>query len=127
MVQWHKQFKRKPSGGKKHRSRDKKKSERGRSPALTRVSDKDVIRTMRGRSGHMKQRALQLITANVLDPSTKKFTKAKIKKVIENSASRHFARMAVITKGAVLDTDIGKVKVTNRPGQEGRINAVLLK
>jgi small subunit ribosomal protein S8e len=34
--------------------------------------------------------------------------------------------MAVITKGAVLDTDAGKARVTNRPGQEGMIHAVLI-
>jgi small subunit ribosomal protein S8e len=126
MVQWHKQFKRKISGGITHRNRDKRKKEGGSLPAHTRVSDKDVIRTVRGLSAIMKQRGLQLSTANVLNPKTKKVTKAKVKKVIENLASRHFARMAIITKGAILDTDMGKVRVTNRPGQEGTINAVLL-
>ena len=53
--------------------------------------------------------------------------KAKLKKVIENKASRHFARMGIITKGAIIETDKGKAKVTNRPGQDGVINAVLVK
>jgi small subunit ribosomal protein S8e len=126
MVMWHKAIKRKLSGGKTRRNRDKRKSERGRAPSHTKVSDKDVVRKIRVRSGNSKLRALNLSIANVLDPKTNKVTKAKIKKVIENRASRHFARMAVITKGAVLDTDAGKARVTNRPGQEGTIHAVLI-
>jgi small subunit ribosomal protein S8e len=31
--------------------------------------------------------------ASVLDPETKKFTKVMLKKVIENPANRHYARM----------------------------------
>ncbi|MEM2426420.1 MAG: hypothetical protein QXE83_05420 [Archaeoglobaceae archaeon] len=31
-----------------------------------------------------------------------------------------------MTKGAIIQTEIGKAKVTNRPSQEGIINAVLI-
>ena len=51
--------------------------------------------------------------------------KAKIISVAENKASRHFLRRNIITKGAVIETELGKAKVTSRPGQHGVINAVL--
>jgi small subunit ribosomal protein S8e len=35
-------------------------------------------------------------------------------------------RRNIITKGAVIKTELGDAKVTNRPGQDGLINAVLL-
>lgn len=126
MVKWNKHVVKKASGGKLRRSRDKRKREMGRAPAMTTVSEDNKVGVVRGRSGKIKNRALKMGVVNVLDPKTNKVTKAKIKKVIENAASRHFARMSVITKGAIIETDAGKAKVTNRPGQEGTINAVLI-
>jgi ribosomal protein S8E len=32
-----------------------------------------------------------------------------------------------MTKGTIVDTEIGKVRITNRPSQEGTINGILLK
>jgi small subunit ribosomal protein S8e len=84
----------------------------------------NILRTMG--SDH-KLRAFELKTANVFDPSTNKFSKAEITKVVENKSSRHFARMSVMTKGAIIETSAGRARITNRPGQEGHINAVLIK
>ena len=46
--------------------------------------------------------------------------------VVENTANTHFVRRNIITKGAVVDTSLGRVKVTSRPGQHGMINGVLV-
>ena len=51
----------------------------------------------------------------------------KILSVKENSANIHFVRMNVITKGAIIETEAGLAKVTSRPGQDGIINAKLIK
>ena len=32
-----------------------------------------------------------------------------------------------MTKGTIIETEKGKAKITSRPGQEGSINAVLVK
>ena len=64
--------------------------------------------------------------ANVLDPKTKKVKKAKIKVVVENKANVNFVRRNIITKGSVVNTKLGKVRVTSRPGQEGFVNGVLI-
>ena len=41
-------------------------------------------------------------------------------------SNKFLARQNIITKGTILQTEIGKVKVTNRPSQEGMINGVLI-
>jgi len=57
----------------------------------------------------------------------KKIEKTKIKSVIENKANPQYIRRNIITKGAVIETELGKAKVTSRPGQHGILNAVLIK
>ena len=63
---------------------------------------------------------------NLYDPKSKKFIKATIKIVTAKPANRHYMRRNVLTKGTVIETDKGKARVTNRPGQEGQINAILM-
>jgi small subunit ribosomal protein S8e len=117
---------RKASGGKKKEHRSKRKFEKGTEPALTNINACH-IKTQRTRGGLRKIRLFSCDIINVFDPKTKKFTKATITSVAENPSNRHFVRRNVITKGAVVDTDLGKIKVTSRPGQEGSLNGVLLK
>jgi len=47
--------------------------------------------------------------------------------VVSSEANRHFVRRNIITKGAIVRTEAGDAKITSRPGQEGAINAVLIK
>ena len=56
-----------------------------------------------------------------------KIVKVKIKNVVDNPADKHLARRNIITKGTIIDTEKGKARVTSRPGQDGVINAVLVK
>ena len=56
-----------------------------------------------------------------------KTQKTEIKNVLETPSNRFLARQNVLTKGTILETGLGKVKVTNRPTQEGVVNGVLLK
>ena len=117
--------KRKATGGLYKRSRSKRLHEIGRSPSLTKIDEKR-LKKVRTRGGNQKFRLLQTNVANLLDQKTKKYTKAKILNVVESKASRHFVRRNIITKGAVIETDKGKAKVTSRPGQDGTVNAVLI-
>ena len=112
--------------GKLYRTyRKKKKHELGREPALTTVGEKKLSQ-IRVRGGHKKFRLFSTNEINVYDPKNKIFKQAKIKTVIENPANRNFIRRNIITKGCILDTEFGKVKVTSRPGQEGILNGVLV-
>jgi small subunit ribosomal protein S8e len=54
-------------------------------------------------------------------------TKSKILKVSKNTANRDYERRGVISKGAVIETEAGSALVTSRPGQNGVVNAVLIK
>jgi len=52
--------------------------------------------------------------------------KLEIKNVIETPSNRFLARQNIITKGTILLTDLGNVKVTNRPTQQGIVNGILI-
>lgn len=117
--------KRKQTGALYKDYRKKKKHELGRLPALTRVEKKRTS-NIRLRGGDRKVRLLSIDVANLLDPKTKKYEKVKIKTILENPANRHFVRRNIMTKGAVIETEKGKAKVTSRPGQDGAVNAILI-
>ena len=116
----------KESGGRYKDNRKKKKIDLARLPALTKVGAKRS-KDFRKRGGSHKQRLLSADTANVYDPSTKKYSKTKVLSVKENPANRHYVRRNIMTKGTVIETELGKAKITSRPGQEGTVNAILLK
>ncbi len=107
------------------KNRSKRLSEQGRVPSLTKVDERKlkVIRTV---GGNHKQIVLNENTVNLLDKKTKKYSKVKIISVLETPANRHFVRRSIMTRGCIIQTEKGKAKITNRPGQEGTINAVLV-
>lgn len=123
--QWLKRSRRKLSGGLIRRAASKKKRDTGRYPAETQIGDRR-FKNIRTRGGHSKIRVLRDEYANVLDQSTGVSTKTKILNVVENKANREYARRRIITKGCVIDTDIGKAIITSRPGQHGTINGILI-
>ncbi|MFN3527998.1 MAG: 30S ribosomal protein S8e [Candidatus Altarchaeaceae archaeon] len=113
----------------KLKSRKKRKYEIAREPANTTIGERK-IKKIRVRGGNIKIRLLQDKYANVvIDKGVTK--KLEILNVVENPANRTFARSNIITKGAIitvkLDDKEVNAKVTSRPGQDGVINAVLIK
>lgn len=129
MVQYHKFAKTKSSGsgGLKRRNRDKTKVNYGGFFARPRLSEseKEEIKAFHVKGGKRKVSALKIAFANVVVEGKPK--RLRIKNVLENPADRHFARENIITKGAVIETEAGKARVTSRPGQDGVANAVLIK
>ncbi len=125
---YHKPVKRKPSGGRRrpHRKRLPKRHI-GRFPAETKVADEDYRKKIRTKGGGIKIRLKAAAYANIYDPEEKKWIKAKILSVIENPANREFKRRQIITRGAIIATEIGEARVTSRPGQDGVVNAILIK
>lgn len=118
--------KRKLTGGRYQEARKKRVFEL-RSPAiLTKLADKKV-KTLRGVGGNMKQKILSANIIHVLDPKTKKYSHETIKTIVENTANRHFVRRNIMTKGAVVETAKGKVKITSRPGQVGVLQGIFVK
>ncbi len=79
---------------------------------------------VRGLGGNRKAKPIKLSEANMFDPKEKKFYKVKLLRVLENTADRSFARRNIITKGAIVETDQGKARVVNRPGQDGQVTLI---
>ncbi len=118
--------KKKVSGSRYISLRKKKKFELGRDPTSSKLGKRKtkLIRTM---SGKRKEITMYSDKVNIINPKTKKSKIVKIKNVIENSANRHFVRRNILTKGTIVETEIGKAKISSRPGQEGSLNAILIK
>jgi small subunit ribosomal protein S8e len=129
MVEWHTKSDRLESGGKRRTLRrcTKKKSWRGGASANTKTTseEKEKREVNEGRGNVIKVRAISTSYANISDSG--KIVKAQIIAVEENNANRLFARSNTATKGAKIKVKIGKDEktaiITNRPGQEGIINA----
>ena len=115
----------KPSGGRIWANRGKRKREMGSDFIEPRIgpTKKVAIRTS---GGGQKMRLLSAETANVMDPKSSQVKKVKIITVVENPADPHFVRRNVLTKGAIINTELGKARVTSRPGQAGSVDAVLI-
>lgn len=116
---------RKISGSRYIDYRKKKLFELGRDPTFTKIGETS-IRKVRVLGGKQKLILLGSDVANLYDPKTKKYKKAKIKTVKESPANRDFVRRNILTKGSIIETDSGLARISNRPGQEGIINAVLI-
>lgn len=117
---------RKVSGGKYHKLRKKKKHSLAGVERKVKLRDvkKKVIREMGGKK---KKVLLSSDFVNIVDLKTKKAQKVKIKNVLETPADRFLARQNILTKGALIETELGKARITNRPSQEGSVQAVLVK
>lgn len=117
--------KKKPTGGQYKKLRKKKKRDFGKDFIPIKIGEKRK-QSIRRLGGSKKERLLQAEKANIFDEAGKSKV-VEIKSVEENPANPHFVRMGIVTKGAVIKTDIGLAKVTSRPGQDGVVNAVLIK
>ncbi len=125
MALWQGKAKRSKSGRRIRYARGKRKFEIGRESLLTTIgaNRSKVIRT---KGNNRKTRVKTSDIVYILDPKTLKTTKTEILTVKENPANIHYVRRNIINKGAIIETKIGKAKVTSRPGQCGTINALLL-
>ncbi len=117
--------KRKETGSRYKANRRKRKYEMAGAPTLTKLAERR-LKVKRVMGSHEKQSLLTVDVVNVFDPKEKKHYKIKIKTILENPANAHFVRRNIMMKGTVIDTEKGKAKIMNRPGQEGTVNAVLI-
>ena len=123
MTKWQLPPRKKTTGGFISRHGKKNRLQRGRDYLPTRIAE-PKIKQKRTLGGNTKRIALSINIANVsLNGSHQK---VKILSVAENGADSQFVRRNIITKGAVIQTELGKARVTSRPGQEGTVNAVLI-
>ena len=114
--------KRKVSGKKYVAFRKKRVSDLGGLSALTHIGSKRV-KVKRVMGANSKRQLLSDEVVYIADGN--KTIKAKIEGVSLNPANINYTRRNIITKGAILETELGYVKVTSRPGQDGQINGVI--
>ena len=114
---------RKISGGRYIKSRKKKMYElagQGRKVALG-TEKKKTSGVMGG------NKKTFLLRANMINVKIgNKIQKIEIKNVLETPSNRFLARQNILSKGTIVQTDKGKVRITNRPSQEGMINGILV-
>ncbi len=115
---------RKISGGKYHRRRKKRLHERPGQPRTVKIGP-EKRKILKGKGGNKKVVLLMSDTANVKD-KTGKTKNVKIKNVLETPSNRFLARQNILVKSAIIETDLGKARITNRPSQEGNVQAVLI-
>ncbi len=116
-----------PTGGRTSLSRGKRRFEIGNHPTATRIDKETKIVTKGTKSaGLVKAKVHSTDHVNLFDPKSKSYSQAKVKAVVECPANRHYVRRNIIVKGAIVETEKGKARVTSRPGQDGTVNAVLV-
>lgn len=115
---------RKSSGGRyKSVLFKKKRGQKGSSPINTILGERRV-KKQKALGNNVKTRIFFENKVSVYDPQTKKTAVEEITKILENPANPQFVRRNIITKGAIIETQKGKVKITSRPGQEGSLSGI---
>lgn len=113
------------TGGRRHPLRTRRKYEIDRYPNEP-INGAQVTITRRVR-GNNRKTALKTIDFVNLSTGDAKVKKTKILKVLDNATNNDYKRRGIITKGAILEIQEGKCRVVSKPGQNGIVNAVLLK
>jgi len=112
------------TGGKYIKRRKKKAYERSGQKRIVKIGE-EKRKTIRTLGGNKKIFLLKGKIINV--KKANKTKKTEIKNVLETPSNRFLARQNILTKGTIVETEIGKAKITNRPTQEGMINGILIK
>ena len=116
---------RKATGGRLKSNRGKRKFQMGTEkvqPVIGPTSRK-VVNVM---GNGTKTKVLKENVINVTDPKTGKTQKTTITTEVENPANKNYVRRNILTKGAIVTTELGKAKITSRPGQQGELNGVIV-
>ncbi len=125
MARWQARSKRTFTGKKYAHFRKKRKRELERPSIETKIGEKR-IKKQRVMGGNEKVKLFSTDHINVTDPSTHKTQNVEILGFEENLASKDLNRRHILTKGAIVETELGKVRITSRPGQQGSLNGTLL-
>ena len=116
--------KRKGTGGRMRPYRSRRLFERDYYSADTRLGEK-TVQSRRTRGGKIKKFLTFHNYVNVLNKTTGKIQHVMIKSVISNPSNRDYNRRKIITKGTIVETELGDATIISRPGQDSILNAVL--
>lgn len=109
------------SGGKYIKRRKKKKIELAGQKRVVKLGE-EKRKTKKVLGGNKKTFLLKGKFINIKGKNKKE----EIKNVLETPSNRFLARQNILTKGTIVETSLGKAKITNRPTQESVINGVLI-
>ena len=113
------------TGGRRHPLRTRRKYEIDRYPnEPINGAQVTITRQVRGKNSKTALKSIDFVNLATGDAKVKK---SKILKVLENATNNDYKRRGIITKGAILEIQEGKCRVISRPGQNGIVNAILLK
>lgn len=124
MAVWQDRSQTKKTGGKTRSYRKSRKHDIGSKFSEPEVGEQKVI-VKETRGGNQKSVAKRSETVNLAVNGEVK--NAEIKSVEENPANPNFVRRSMLTKGTIIETSEGTAEITSRPGQEGSVNAKLIK
>jgi small subunit ribosomal protein S8e len=115
----------KTTGGRRVPLRVRRKYETDRYPnEPINGSQVTITRRVRGSNNKTALKAIDFVNLSTGDVKVKK---VKIVKVLDNTTNNDYKRRGIITKGAILETQEGKCRVVSKPGQNGIVNAILVK
>lgn len=114
---------RKVSGGRYKKPKKKKLTGRQKQTRIVKIGETKT-KTLHGRGNTKKIVSLLSNIANVIIKGKAK--KTSIKNVVETPSNVFLARQNILVKGAIIETELGKAKITNRPSQEGTVQAKLI-
>ncbi len=116
---------RKVSGGRYIKRAKKKKHSLPGQKKVVKLAEDEKKKTKRIKGGNKKTYLLKAKFVNIQEKG-KKSKKIEIKNVLETPSNKFLARQNILTKGTIVQTEMGKVRITNRPTQEGLINGILV-
>ncbi len=120
---WQGRSRRKPSGGRLRPIRKKRRFEIAREIQHATIGT-GTVKQYRVKGANRKLRILTTNTVNVYDPATKQMKVVKLLTVRENPANPNYVQRNIITRGAIVETELGLVQIRSRPGQDGVLNGV---
>jgi small subunit ribosomal protein S8e len=114
---------RKTTGGRYKKPKKRKLTGRQNQSRVAKLGEpkRKVLKT---RGGTKKLVSFSNSEANIIKNGKSK--NSTIKKVIETPSNIFLARQNILVKGAIIETELGRAKITNRPSQEGNVQAVLI-
>ena len=125
MAQWHGISRRKPCGGRRVQARGKRSTEISTEKQMALIGE-PKRKIYRRTGGNTLVRVLAANQVSINDPKTGKTKLGTIENVVENESDPNYVRRNVLVKGAIIETDQGRVRITSRPGKDGVINGVLV-
>ncbi len=116
---------RKLTGAKYKRPKKRKLTGRQSQARVVKLGD-ERTKLLKTRGGAKKLVSLTQKMANITSKTKKSSKKLEIKNVLETPSNRFLARQNILVKGAIIETELGKARITNRPSQEGNVQAVII-